>query len=216
MKVKRFLAMAFVLLTVACSSTMKAIEYAEPRISTKMTQVIWLDPKNLYQHRNVYVRVMNTSGYQAIDFMDLLKRKIREAGLNVVEDPDKANYILQVNVFYLDEERESLTADSMLAGGASGAFAGSYIGGSALENVAGAIGGATIGSIIGGLIGRRVAVNSFSGITEVRIQENVNGFRKEYKTRISIKAEQTNMDRDQVLKILADRLATQISNIFVY
>ncbi len=216
MKLLKFLVIPSMFFIIGCASTIKAIDYTEPKISAKMYQSVWLDPQNLSKNRNIYVRVMNTSGYQGIDFMDLLKRKISEKGFNVIDDPGKADYIVQVNVLYLDEEKESLTADSMLVGGVGGAIAGSYIGGGTRENIAGALGGAVIGSLIGGLVGKTIAVNSFTGVAEVRIQENLNNTTKEHDTRIAVKAEQTNMDKAQVLKILADRLATQISNIFVY
>jgi len=196
---------------------MKAIEYTEPRISTKMTKAVLLDPENLSRNKNVYVRVVNTSGYQDIDFSDLLKLKIGQKGFNIVDAPEKADYIVQVNVLYLDEEREGLTEDGMLVGGATGAFAGSYIGGGTRENIAGAIGGAIVGSVIGGLIGKTIAVESFTGVADVHIREHFkDAIKKEHETRISIKAEKTNMDKPQVLKLLAERMANQISNLFVY
>ncbi len=216
MRLVKFLVIPSMVFVMGCAGTMKAIEYTEPRINTSMTQSIWLDPQNLSKNRNVYVRVMNTSGYNDIDFTDLLKRKISEKGFNVVDDPSKADYIVQVNVLYLNEERESIVEDGMAVGSVGGAIAGSYIGGGIRENIAGAIGGAVIGGLIGGLVGKAVAINKFTGIAEVRIQENIGNTKKEHETRISVIAEKTNMDKPQMLKILADRLATQISSIFVY
>ena len=107
-----------------CAGTMQAIEHRQMSLSAKMSDTIFLDPETLAKNRSVYVRVMNTSDFQEIDFGELLKAKLSSKGFQVTNDPSKAGYIVQANLLYMGQEKEGLTGDGMLAGGFGGALAG--------------------------------------------------------------------------------------------
>lgn len=223
-----------------CAGTMQAIDNREMTLSAKMSDTIFLDPETLMQTRNVFIRVTNTSDFQDVDFNELLKGKLAAKGYSVTANPSGAAYIVQANLLYMGEEKESLTADGMLAGGFGGALAGSTIGSGWKANTAGAAGGAIIGSVVGGLVGSMIHVDTYLGSVDVQIKEAVEGgvtgvmdtdakqgssttlrtqrevksSHQEYRTRIVVQAKQTNIKREVACPAIADRLATQIAGMF--
>lgn len=222
-----------------CASTMQAIKHKDMSLSAKMSDTIFLDPNVLRKNRTVYVRVTNTSDFQEIDFNRLLKDRLSAKGYSITNDPSGAGYIIQANLLYLGEEREDLTADGMLVGGFGGALAGSTIG-SGSGSAAGALGGAVIGSVVGGLVGSIVRVDTYLGAVDIQIREMVEGgvvgvmetdakqgaatvlrthreiksSHQEYRTRIVVRAKQTNINREVASQAIAERLAVQIAGMF--
>ncbi len=223
-----------------CAGTMQAIENRDMSLSAKMSDTIFLDPETLTKHRSVYVRVTNTSDFQEIDFGELLKGKLTAKGFQVTDTPSEAGYIVQANLLYMGEEKKGLTAEGMLAGGFGGALAGSAIGGGWRAPLAAGAAGAVVGSVIGGVAGSMIHVDTYLGALDVQVKEIVDGGvtgvvktnakqgssttieteRKvkspyqEYRTRIVVKARQTNIDRNQACRAIADRLAAQIAGLF--
>lgn len=223
-----------------CAHTISAIEHREMTVTAKMSETIFIDPQVLAKNNKVYVRTTNTSDMQDIEFDSLLRSKLAAKGLTVVSDPSLAGYIIQANVLYMDYEKESMTADAMLAGGFGGALAGSTIGSGWRANVAGAAAGAAVGSVVGGLIGSAIKVESFCGVVDIQVQERVEGGVKGkmvtdagqgsatrlktereiksdyqiYRTRIVAKATQTNIDKKEAARVISNKLAEQISGFF--
>ncbi len=245
MKVLKFVGVlflsTFLLASISgCAGTMHAIENRNMTLSAKMSDTIFLDPETLEKNRNVYIRITNTSDFQDIDFSELLKGKLSAKGYSVTNNPSNAGYILQANLLYMGEEKESLTADGMLAGGFGGALAGSTIGSGWKANTAGAAGGAVVGSLVGGLVGSMIHVDTYLGVVDVQVKEAVKGgvsgvmetdakqgssttlktqrevksTHQEYRTRIVVQAKQTNIKREVAGPAIADRLATQVAGMF--
>lgn len=241
---KFFRALVLLVLTIfvfsGCAQTMHAIEHAKMTTWVKMSDTIFLDPNNLAKNKNVFVRVTNTSDMQEIHFEPLLREKLLQKGLNLVNDPSQAGYIIQANVLYMDYEKSTLTADGMLAGGFGGAIAGASIGGDWKGSTAGGVIGGAVGSLIGGAIGAAFKVETFFGAVDVQIKEKVEGGvsgkmktdakqgsattlvtereikseYQEYRTRIVAKAKQTNIDKVEAARVISDKLATQIAGMF--
>ncbi|MBA3060358.1 MAG: hypothetical protein FP832_01675 [Nitrospirae bacterium] len=223
-----------------CAGTMQAIQHREMSLSAKMSDTIFLDPEVLNNNRSVFVRVTNTSDFQEIDFAELLKRKLVSKGCSITNSPSSAGYIVQANLLYVGDEKKDLTADGMLAGGFGGALAGSTIGSGRIGPTAGALGGAVVGSVVGGIVGSMIHVDTYLGAVDIQIKEASEGVVKgvmktdtkqgssttlqtekevksnfqEYRTRIVVKATQTNINRIETCNAIADRLATQIAGIF--
>lgn len=247
MKTKLYVAVTLLLLFIiqvtlsGCAQTMQAIENAKMTVTVNMSDTIFLDPKVLTKNRNVYVRTTNTSDMQEIVFDGLLKESLRNRGMNIVDDPSQAGYIVQANVLYMNYEKQGLTADGMLAGGYGGAIAGALAGGRGWKGpAAGAVIGSAVGSLVGGAIGAAFKVETFFGAVDVQIQEKVEGGVKgvvttdasqgsstklsterqitsdyqTYRTRIVAKAKQTNIDKSEAARVISERLATQIAGMF--
>ena len=144
----------FITVSSGCATTMRAIEHAKMTTTVKMSNTIFFDPRVLEKNKTVYVRVTNTSDMQEIDFEHLLKERLQLRGITITQDPEKAGYIIQANVLYMDFEKEGMTADGMLVGGYGGALAGIFAaGGDWRGSLAGAGIGGLAGSLIGGAIG---------------------------------------------------------------
>lgn len=224
----------------SCAQTMRAIEHAKMTVTVKMSDTIFLDAQTLAKNRKAYVRVTNTSDMQEIAFEGLLRDKLSQKGIILVNDPSEAGYIIQANVLYMDYEKKGLTADGMLAGGYGGAVIGAVAGGDWKGSLAGATIGAVAGSLIGGAIGAAFKVETFFGTVDVQLQERVEGGVRgtmmtdaaqgsatrlqtereiksnyqTYRTRIVAKATQTNIDKVEAAKIISERLAQQIAGMF--
>lgn len=224
----------------SCAQTMHAIEHAKMTVTVKMSDTIFLDAATLAKNRKAYVRVTNTSDMQEIAFEGLLRDKLSQKGIILVNDPSEAGYIIQANVLYMDYEKKGLTADGMVAGGYGGAAIGAIAGGDWKGSLAGATIGGIAGSLIGGAIGAAFKVETFFGAVDVQLQEKVEGgvrgvmttdasqgsatrlqtereVRSDYqtyRTRIVAKAKQTNIDRVEAARIISERLAQQIAGMF--
>lgn len=225
----------------SCAQTMHAIEHAKMTVIVKMSDTIFLDAQNLAKNRKAYVRVTNTSDMQEIAFEGLLRDKLAQKGIMLVNDPSEAGYIIQANVLYMDYEKKGLTADGMLAGGFGGAIAGNILGGRGWKGpAAGTLIGSVVGGLAGAAIGAAFKVETFFGTVDVQVQEKVEGGVRgtmttdasqgsatrlhterevqsdyqTYRTRIVAKATQTNIDRAEAAGIISEKLAQQIAGMF--
>ncbi|TSK07813.1 MAG: hypothetical protein FPO08_00420 [Geobacter sp.] len=209
---------------------------------THPNKTIFLNPENL--DKPIYVRATNTSDFQEIDLTQLIKDKITAAGRNVTSNPKDAAYQLQANLLFLGEEKKGMTMEGAVAGGVGGALAGAMLANNRSMNGYGgsmtalAVGAAGAG--LGALAGSMVHVDTYSGVVDISIKEVVDGgvtgtetadvkngsgagkvttraineTRQEYRTRIGVKAVQTNIDRTEATKSITERLASQIAGYF--
>ncbi|QXE89584.1 complement resistance protein TraT [Geomonas subterranea] len=218
-----------------------AIQHRNLEVSAKMSDTVFLDPETLESGKPIYVRVTNTSDFQEIDFGKALKDQITASGRKVTSNPKEAAYLLQANLLYLGEEKKDMTMEGAVAGGVGGAILGmaradgrGYGGG--LTGLA--IGAAGAG--LGALAGSMVHVDTYLGLVDISIKEAVEGgvtgtetaslsngsstsknttrsvsdSRQEYRTRIGVKAVQTNINREEATKTISGRLASQIAGYF--
>lgn len=218
---------------------MQAIQHREMSLFAKMSDTIFLDPEILNKNKSVFVRGTNTGDFQEIDFEELLKSKLISKGCSITNSPSSAGYVIQANLLYMGDEKKDLTADGMLAGGFGGTLAVSTIGSGWRGPKAGALGGA-VGSVVGGIAGSMVHVDTYFGSVDIQIKEASEGVVKgvmqtdakqgssttlqtqkevksnfqEYRTRIVVKATQTNINRVEACNAIADRLAMQIAGMF--
>ena len=223
-----------------CAGTMHAIQHRDMSLSAQMSDTIFLDPEILDKNRSVFVRVTNTSDFQEIDFAEILKGKLTTKGFSITNLPSSAGYIIQANLLYMGVEKEDLTADGMLAGGFGGALGGSRMGSGVHGPIAAAAGMGIVGSIVGGVVGSMIHVDTYLGAVDIQVKEvsegvvkgvmrtdakqgssttlqtekEVNSNFQEYRTRIVVKAKQTNINRERACNAIADRLAMQIVGMF--
>lgn len=223
--------------TLGCTRTViAAIEHREMDVSAKMSDTIFLDVETLRANRTVFVRVTNTSDFQEIDFDQLIEGILEKRGFTVKQSPAEAGYILQANLLHLGEETDKLTAEGMLAGGFGGALIGDALGG----GTGGTVAGGLLGGFVGGVAGAAVGVDRYVGAIDIQIEEPVAGGvrkairadleqgiggraiveheriaeRQMFRTRIVVRAVQTNIDREKASKAIASRIAKQIAGIF--
>lgn len=221
-----------------------AISHLSLDVQAKMSDTIFLNPETLESGKPIYVRVTNTSDFQEIDFGKLIREKITTAGRAVTTNPKEANYLLQANLLYLGEQKKDMTMEGAVEGGVGGLLGGAAIARSAgITNYGGGLTGLAIGAAgagIGALAGSMIHVDSYLGLVDISIKEAVEGgirgtevsdvrqgsanvvhsersviaSRQEYRTRIGVKAVQTNIDREEATKAISERLAAQIAGYF--
>jgi hypothetical protein len=88
----------------------------------------------------VYIEARNTSDNQQVTLNDLGSR-LSAKGYKVVTDPNQAQYVIQANTVYCNTEKQTITMETMVAGGYGGGI------GSAISSFGGAIG--NVGSMAG-------------------------------------------------------------------
>jgi len=221
-----------------------AISHMNLDVQAKMSDTIFLNPETLESGKPIYVLVTNTSDFQEVDFGKLIKEKITAAGRQVTSNPREASHLLQANLLYLGEEKKDMTMEGAVAGGVGGLLGGAAIARSAgITNYGGGLTGLAVGAAgagLGALSGAMVHVDSYVGLVDVSIKEavewgvkgtevadlrqgssntirterKVEDTRQEYRTRIGVKAVQTNINREEATKSISERLAAQIAGYF--
>lgn len=134
--------MAFIILVGGCATTTLQTD-------ARMTQSIFLDPVAKNQ-RTVFVNIKNTSGHN-INLESKIINGLKAKGYEIVDDPEKATYILSTNVLYCDKKSENNTALGATALGATGVAISGYNGNGAGGVVAAGLAGAVVGGVIGKL-----------------------------------------------------------------
>jgi len=142
----------------------------------------------------IYLETRNTSDNQAVT-LQTLGPKLSAKGYQLVTDPSQARYVVQTNTVYCNTEKQTVTMETMVAGGYGGGVGGTIssiggaigsIGGTAgmvnpmigmgaagISAVTGAVGGAI--DSIGGLFGSNQPSSTeevtYACVTDVQIKE---------------------------------------------
>lgn len=162
-----------VVLLVSCAATSTVIEHRNLETDTKLSQTIFLKPVAASQ-KTVFVEIKNTS-QEPLTIDKPLKQALTDHGYTVVNNPEKAHYLLQANVRKVGKMSVS-ASHSALLGGYDSALAGAVTG-TALGALSGHSNTMIAGGVAGGLIGMAAdslvkAVN-YTMITDVQISERV-------------------------------------------
>ncbi len=237
------LALVFLIQLTGCGQMITAIEHSDMQVKLKMTDTIFLDPVAKAKNRTVYVAVNNTSDMQEVDtgmLQNLIASRLTAKGYQVVQDPSQAGYIIQANVLYMDYYRQTGTKEGAVEGALIGAGAGALIGQSRDTSIALGLIGGVIGGIGGALIGKALKVETYAGVVDVELREKtdkpvtgqiltnakqgssttiqtkqeVNTNWQIYRTKIVCTAQQTNIDKNEAARAIAERIATQIGGMF--
>lgn len=226
-----------------CAQMINAIEHSSMETKVKMTDTVFLDPIKKAKLKTVFVTVTNTSEFQEADaelIKNLITSRLQAKGYQIVDDPDKAGYMIQANLLYMDYYRNTGAKEGAIEGGLIGAGSGALIGQSRDTSIALAILGAMGGSVGGALLGKAIKVEKYGGVVDVQIYEKtdkpvvgkietsvasgsgtkiqttqeVNNNWQIYRTKIACLAEQTNINKEEAAKVIAEKLALQISGMF--
>lgn len=141
----------------------------ELQTSTKMTQSVFISPVKK-ELRTVFVSSKNTSG-KNINLESSILNELQAKGYKIVDDPDKATYILMVNVLYCDKKQENNAAGGAVAAGAVGAGVAGYNNSGAGGSIAAGLGAA----LIGGLIAKATEDTIYQMQVDILIREKAKG-----------------------------------------
>lgn len=221
------------------NSVTRAVDNKDLSTSVKMSDTIFLEPVEP-EKQVAYLKVRNTSDQQGLDAEKLqagIAAKLRNKGFTITENPKKANYRIDANILSVSLVDESLTADAAVIGGFGGVIAGSHRGyGSATA-------GGLLGAAAGAAIGSMFKVNNYILVVDVQVSEKYEGgvnsssvsdsrsggatglskttqtINKRddfyhHRTRIAATAKQTNLQFEEAVPVLSEKLIASLSGIF--
>lgn len=138
-------ACALLLLTVSVSGCSNIID-------TKLmsSKSIFLTPGST---RTIYIQNRNISENQQVTLNELAS-KLTAKGYQVLQDPGQANFLLQTKIVYCNKERESVSVQTVLAGGFGSGIGGTSPGMGDMSGMMGGMGGMpNIGAMMAGMGG---------------------------------------------------------------
>jgi hypothetical protein len=227
----------------SCGYVSKGIEHADLQTTVFLTDSIFLDPEVKKQNRTIYIEVTNTSDFYELskeELKTLISQKLQAKNYKITEDATLADYIIRVNLKHMNYRRETGAQE----GGQEGFLAGAAAGASRGNDLSGAIAGAIIGGVVGGiggtLIGKMIKIESYSGVFDIEIREKLNktilgkiitkadlGSKTQletenkietnwqiYRTQINVNMERTNINKTEAAKIIAEKVATSVAELF--
>ena len=157
----------------ACSAATTAISKRDLDVQTRMSDSIFLEPLPPAR-RTVFIQVKNTSDREDFNIENDVKAEILKRGYQLVDNPERAHYMLQANV--LQAGKSSVTAaEDAFASGFGGALFGAAVGAAgtraATKDTGSIIGGGLIGAAVESAAGAFVQDVTYSAITDIQVSE---------------------------------------------
>ena len=239
-KKMHLVALVALALTIAgCASTGRLIDNASLQTRVVMTDAVFLSltPKE----KTAYIRVTNTSDLQGVMLAPVLRDRLMKKGFTLVDEPANVSYIIQPNITSFVARKEgSASKDVSIAGTIMGGVAGAALAGGRGDTLPFAMVGSIVGNVGGAVIGSLFKVQSVAGMVDLQIQEKtdapvtgvvrtdarqgtstvlstqqaVQSNYQMYRTRFQIEARRTNLNIDEAVAGITDKLADQIAGLF--
>lgn len=157
----------------ACSAATTAISKRDLDVQTRMSDSIFLEPL-APALRTVFVQVKNTSDRGDFSIEKDVKAAILQRGYQLVDNPERAHYMLQANVLQAGESSVTAAEDAF-SSGFGGALFGAAVGAvgtrAATKDTGSIIGGGLIGAAVESAAGAFVQDVTFSAITDIQVSE---------------------------------------------
>lgn len=220
-----------------CAAMHTSISKQDLEVQTRMSHTIFLEPTT-QENKRVFIQVRNTSGKNTLNMQNRIALALVDKGYTIVNDPKKANYIVQTNVLRITKANRR-DIDSAFDAGFSGALMGGTLAAVAGGDDAAILGLGLAGSMVGVAIDAMVKDVYFTIITDLQISErstdnvhelnvsnlvqgsnsrkvqaskNQNHWKK-YQTRIISTANKVNLKFEEANPILVAELVSAISGM---
>lgn len=118
--------MSAALVLSGCSATHTMVSKRNLDVQTRMSDTVFLDPVSP-DKRTVFIQVRNTSDKPGLSIEPQVIAAIQQRGYQVMNDPDKAHYMIQANVLQIGK-KDLRDAEGLLSQGFGGAAAGAIVG----------------------------------------------------------------------------------------
>jgi len=175
MKSTKLLFSLFIVLTLlsGCAALNTEVSKRNLEVQTKMSQTIFLNPVSPSK-RTVFLQIRNTSD-QVLNIKNAIADGIENQGYKLVNDPAKAQFILQANVLRVGKINKN-EQSGLFGTGYGGAVQGAALGAVAGSAISGGDRGTTVGVGLAGaalgMIGNAlVKDNIYTMVTDIQIQE---------------------------------------------
>jgi hypothetical protein len=228
----------------SCSYVSRGIDL---RTNITMTKTISLDPELKKYNKQIYIEVINTSDFYELsneELKNLIAEKLSSKGYQIVDDIDKAGYVIKVdlkNMNHLVETGEKEGKhEGFWTGAVSGATIGAATGHDTVSTIAGTAIGGMVGTVGGTAIGKAFKTESYKGEFDIELRERLNKIiagkittKAEmdtetelqteniiqinwqiYKTKIVVSMNKTNLKRTEAAKVIAEKVAKSIAELF--
>ena len=224
---------------ISCASTARLIENASLKTKVVMTDPVFLSltPKE----KTCIVKVNNTSDLKGVMLAPVLRDRLIKGGFTLVDNPDKANYIIQANITAFTARNDSAAKDVSIAGTIMAGTAGAALASASADVIPFAIAGAIAGNIGGAVIGSMFSVDYVQGAVDLQIQEKADSIVKgtiktearqgtsttltteqayqsefqTYRTKFIVSAHRTNINLEEAVAEITNKLADQIAGVFL-
>lgn len=221
----------------SCASTAKLISNSSLKTKVVMTDPVFLSltPKA----KTCIVKVTNTSDLKGVMLAPVLRNRLIKEGFTIVDDPAKASYIVQANITSFTARSDSAAKDMSIAGTIISGTAGAALASTSADVVPFAIAGAIVGNVGGAVIGSMFSVDYVQGTVDLQIQEKADSlvrgtvrtearqgtsttvsteqaYRSEfqtYRTKFIISAHRTNINLEEAVAEITNKLADQIAGV---
>lgn len=138
---------------------------SELQTAAKMTQSIFISPVKK-ELRTIFVSSKNTSG-QRINLEQNILSELQAKGYRIIDDPEKATYVLMVNVLYCDKKQENNAAGGAATAGAIGAGVAGYNN----SGAGGTIAAGAAAALVGGLLSKLTEDTIYQMQVDILIRE---------------------------------------------
>lgn len=171
---KHFAFVAAIAAMTGCAATNVALSKKDLDVQTKTSTAIFVDPVSP-DKRTIFVDVK--SGVQEFDravFKKLLIESFatNSNGYKVIDDPEKAQYVLSAFVLNLEKASPSASQQALGRGyQGGGILAGAALGGATNNGYKGALGGAVLGGATDLISGALVKDVTFMLVCDIQIKE---------------------------------------------
>lgn len=191
----------------ACASSNKNY-----KSNSVMSRTIFAEPV-APENQSIFIALRNTSGKE-LDLQNAVVQDLRARGYQISTDPQKAEFVLQANVLYCDEQEKSNTTTGAAIGAASGgvigAGAGQVMKGNKSATMDGAVAGAAVGAVLGGLGGFFNSTKTYELRVDIRVRQKG---QKEQTTTITANASGMS-NLEEAIPELRAQFAKQVAGIF--
>ena len=163
-----------------CAAATTAISKRELDVQTKMSDTVFLEPIGSSK-KTVFVQIRNTSDKPDFDVSSEVKQAISAKGYRLMDDPDRAHYILQANILQVGKNSQTAAEKSLASGYGDTAAAvaiGAATGGYGFNSYGGGIAGALIGGVATTVANAAVKDSYYTAITDIQISERTKNGQK--------------------------------------
>ena len=209
------LGMSIVLLT-GCAAIGTAVSHRNLQTQTLMSDSIFLSPSAVDLTPTVFIMVTNTTDHPQFLIANQIERNLKAKGYQILQHPNHASFILQVNILQVGKNSKS-AAKEMMASGYGGALEG-VVSGVAIAASGGA--NLVVGGIAGG-VATSVTDNfvqnvTYTVISDVKLIQNISKSKSiENKTRVLSMANRVNLSFPNAEAKLEIDLSHAISGLFI-
>ncbi len=219
MNIKRIISTLFILVTITlfsgCAAIGTAVSHRNLETQTLMSNSVFLSPESVDLKPTIFIMLTNTTDHPDFSIKSALLKRLESKGYTIVNHPQQASFILQVNILQVGQKSKT-AAQEMMSEGYGGALEG-VVSGVAIAATGGA--NVVVGGVAGG-VATSVTDNfvkdvTYTVISDIKLSQKFKDNTITDKTRILSMANRVNLAFDSAKPLLVTGLSDAISGLFI-